>query len=302
MFDLRRLRLLYELSVRGTLAAVAEALAYSPSTISQQLAQLERDAGVPLLEPDGRRVRLTAQGEALAAHAAIMLDADEQARAELERLQPSHAPVRVAAMQSAVHGLIPAAVRSLAESEPELRVEVMELAPEEGLFELSARGFDLVVAEQYPGHTREHRAGIEHTLLGRDAIRLAVSPDEPTTDLAAFADRAWVMEPRGTAARQWSTQQCRAAGFEPDVRFELADLTAHARLVAAGAAVGMIPDLVFAGATPPVRLVDLPGTPRRDVFTAVRRGSRGRPGIRAVRAALAAAFDASADGDTEKAP
>ncbi|WP_230007500.1 LysR family transcriptional regulator, partial [Microbacterium sp. Bi128] len=56
MFDLRRLRLLHELSVRGTLAAVAEALSFSPSTISQQLAQLERDAGVPLLEPDGRRV------------------------------------------------------------------------------------------------------------------------------------------------------------------------------------------------------------------------------------------------------
>ncbi|KAA9151885.1 LysR family transcriptional regulator [Microbacterium lushaniae] len=290
MFDLRRLRLLYELSVRGTLAAVAEALAYSPSTISQQLAQLEREAGVPLLEPDGRRVRLTAHGEALAAHAAVMLEADEQARAELERLQPAHAPVRLAAMQSATHGLVPAALRSLSVAAPELRVEVVELAPEEGLFELAARGFDLVVAEQYPGHTREHRAGIERTLLGRDAIRLAVAPEEATTDLAALADRAWVMEPRGTAARQWATQQCRAAGFEPDVRFELADLTAHVRLIAAGVAVGMIPDLVFAGSPPPVRLVDLPGEPRRDIFTAVRRGSRGRPGIQAVQAALADAF------------
>ncbi|KEP75212.1 LysR family transcriptional regulator, partial [Microbacterium sp. SUBG005] len=77
MFDLRRLRLLHELSVRGTLAAVAEALSYSPSTISQQLALLEKEAGVALLEPDGRRVRLTAQGAALAAHAARMLAADE---------------------------------------------------------------------------------------------------------------------------------------------------------------------------------------------------------------------------------
>ena len=80
MFELRRLRLLHELSLRGTLAAVADALSYSPSTISQQLAQLERDAGIALLVPDGRRVRLTEQGAALAAHAARALDADEAVR------------------------------------------------------------------------------------------------------------------------------------------------------------------------------------------------------------------------------
>jgi DNA-binding transcriptional LysR family regulator len=293
MFDLRRLRLLHELSIRGTLAAVAEALAYSPSTISQQLGQLEREAGVPLLEPDGRRVRLTAQGEALAAHAARMLEADEQVRSELERMRPSLAPVRIAAMQSAAHGLVPRALQALAADEPALRVEIAELPPEEGLFELVARGFDVVVAEQYPGHTREHRDGLERTMLGHDSIRLALSPDEAPAALPDLADRAWVMEPVGTAARQWATQQCRAAGFEPDVRFELADLTAHARLIAAGAAVGMLPELVFAGLAPPVRLTDLPGSPQRDVFTAVRRGAADRPGIRAVQHALQRAFDAT---------
>lgn len=292
MFDLRRLRLLHELSMRGTLAAVAEALAYSPSTISQQLAQLELEAGVSLLEPDGRRVRLTAQGQALAVHAARMLDADERARSELEQMQPSLAPVRISVMQSAAHGLVPAALALLAETEPGMRVEVVELPPEEGLFELAAHGFDLVVAEQYPGHTREQREGIERTFLGKDSIRLALVPDDPAGSLADLADRPWALEPRGTAAREWATQQCRAAGFEPDVPFELADLTAQVRLVAAGHAVGMVPELIFAGDTPPVRLVDLPGQPRRDVFTAVRCGSADRPAIRAVQSALQESFDA----------
>jgi len=291
VFDLRRLRLLHELSLRGTLAAVADALSYSPSTISQQLALLEREAGVPLLEPDGRRVRLTAQGAALAAHAARMLAADEAARAELEHMRPSLAPVRIAVMQSAAHGLIPQALGVLAETDPSLRIEVAELAPEEGLFEVAARGFDLAVAEQYPGHTREHRAALDRTLLGHDAIRLAVSADDTAVGLADVRARPWVMEPVGTAARQWATQQCRAAGFEPDVRFELADLSAHVRLVASGHAVGMIPALVFADDEPPVRLVDLPGRPQRDVFTAVRRGTGSRPGVRAVRAALQSAFE-----------
>ncbi len=131
MFELRRLRLLHELSLRGTLAAVAEALSYSPSTISQQLAQLEKDAGVALLIADGRRVRLTDAGILLAAHAARALELEERIRAELESLQPGIAPVRVAVLQTAAHALLPAALSLLAEREPGLRVEIAEVPPEE---------------------------------------------------------------------------------------------------------------------------------------------------------------------------
>ncbi|MET0734300.1 MAG: LysR family transcriptional regulator [Microbacterium sp.] len=290
MFELRRLRLLHELALRGTLAAVAEALSYSPSTISQQLAQLETDAGVPLLVPDGRRVRLTEHGAALAGHAARALELEERIRGELEALQPGIAPVRIAAMQTAAHAIVPAALALLARREPELRIEVAELPPEEGLFELAARRFDLVIAEQYPGHTRAHEEGLERETLGRDPIRLAVRADEGIADLAGVRDRAWVMEPQGTAARQWAVQQCRAAGFEPDVRFELADLTAHVGLIEGGLAVGLLPDLVWAGRRPPVRLVELPGEPTREIFAALRASSTTRAGIRAVRLALHDAF------------
>ncbi|MGL1236447.1 LysR substrate-binding domain-containing protein, partial [Vibrio parahaemolyticus] len=87
------------------------------------------------------------------------------------------------------------ALDALAEAEPRLRVEIAELAPEEGLFEVAARGFDLAVAEQYPGHTREQRALLDRRALGRDAIRLAVAPGDPARSLADLRDRAWVMEP-----------------------------------------------------------------------------------------------------------
>jgi DNA-binding transcriptional LysR family regulator len=292
VFELRRLRLLHELALRGTLSAVAEALSYSPSTISQQLAQLERDAGVPLLVPDGRRVRLTEHGAALAAHAARALELEEAIRGELESLQPGIAPVRIAAMQTAAHAILPAALEQLAIHEPAVRVEVAELPPEEGLFELSARRFDLVIAEQYPGQTRAHQAGLERVVLGNDPIRLALPATYDAEGLAALRDRAWVMEPHGTAARQWAVQQCRAAGFEPDVRFELADLTAHVGLIRSGVAVGLLPDLVWVDAEASLRLLPLPGEPAREVFTALRESSRTRPGIRAVQAALQAAFPA----------
>ncbi|MBN9183132.1 MAG: LysR family transcriptional regulator [Microbacterium sp.] len=309
MFDLRRLRLLHELALRGTLSAVAEALSYSPSTISQQLAQLEKEAGVPLFAPDGRRVRLTEHGMMLAAHAERALDLDERARAELESLDVAGpggagagaagiAPttVRVAVLQTAVPSVLPDAMTLLSRRAPRVRLEVAQVPPEEGLFELSARRFDLVIAEQYPGHTRAHRAGLEREVLGVDPIRLALPPDDPATELAGLRDRAWIMEPEGTAARQWATQQCRAAGFEPDVRFEIADLTAHVRLIAAGHAVGVLPDLVWAGGVPGVRLVDLPGAPARELFTAARESSTDRPSIRSVRDALRDGFHAALAG------
>jgi len=288
MFDLRRLRMLHELALRGTLAAVADALAYSPSTISQQLAQLEREAGVALLEPDGRGVRLSAHGRVLAGYAERMLELDEQARGALE--QPVDEPVRIAVMQTAAQSLLSAALTRLVTEHPTLRVEVADVPPEEGLFELSARRFDLVLAEQYPGSSREHRADLDRQPVGQDPIRLAIPPDDTAPDLEALARRAWVMEPRGTAARRWALEQCRAAGFEPDVRFEIADLTAQVRLIAAGHAVGMLPDLVWAGAVPPVRTRELPDSPVRELFTAARRATAQRSGILAIRSALQDAF------------
>jgi len=290
MFELRRLRLLHELALRGTISDVATALAYSPSTVSQQLAQLEREAGVPLLEPDGRRVRLTAQGRLLAVHAARALELDEAARAELSTSSQSEERVRIAVMPTAAEALVPPALTLLADRMPQLRVEMVQMAPEEALFELQARSFDLVVAEQYAGHTRELRDGIDRTLLGSDPVRLAVPPSSSATTLDDLRDSAWVMEPEGTAVRQWGVQQCRGAGFEPDVRFEATDLIAHARLVAAGHAVAVLPDLVWTGDRASVRLLELPGSPVREIFAATRSSSRDGAAVAAVRDAMADAL------------
>ena len=290
MFELRRLRLLHELSLRGTIASVAEALSYSPSTVSQQLSQLEREAGVPLLEPVGRRVQLTDHGRRLAAHAARMLELDEEVRADLARAGHSQVRVRIAVMPTAAHALVPAALTRLAADAPGLRLEVVEMAPEEALFELSARAFDLVVAEQYPGQAREYGEGVERTLLGVDPIRIAVPRGDPAQHLSDLRYREWILEPRGAAVRQWAVQQCRGAGIEPDVPYEATDLTAHVRLVAAGHAVAMLPDLIWSGDRASVKLIDLPGAPVREIFAAARSSSHGSAAIESVRTALAEAL------------
>ena len=298
MLDVRRLRLLVELSQRGTLAAVAEALSYSPSSVSQQLSQLEREAGVPLLVQVGRRVQLTPQAELLVGHARAVLDRLEEAESDVARsLTAVGGTVRIAVFQSAAHAMVPQALTLLRSEYPDLRVEVTEREPDVGLFEVSARDFDLVIAEQYPGHTRAHRDDLDRVHLAADAIRLALPPHPArpgTGGLAAASALPWVLEPQGTASREWAEQLCREAGFEPDVRFETADLMAHIRLIRSGNAAGLLPDLVWAGEAPSVTLVDLPGHPEREVFSSTRLAAAARPAVVACRDALARAARATA--------
>lgn len=290
MLDLKRLRLLRELRIRGTIAAVAAAESYSPSSVSQQLALLEKEAGVPLLRRVGRRVVLTAQAETLVGYADELIATMERAEAALAASRTEVAgSVRVAVFQSAALALMPETLRALADRYPQVRVEMVQHEPESALHETWAGDFDVVIAEQYPGHATTRYPGLVWRELMSDAILLAVPVTwESMTGLEDTAGVPWVMEPAGAACRHFGEQTCRVAGFEPDVRFETADLQAQIRLVESGNAVGLIPDLVWAGRERTVRLLRLPGDPRRTVFTAVRASGAQRPAVVAVREALGA--------------
>lgn len=293
MLEIRRLRLLRELSIRGTLAGVAEALAYSPSSVSQQLALLEAEAGVPLTRKSGRGVVLTPAAEVLVAHTENLL-------AELERTEAALAAsgrevrgtVRLAVFQTAALALLPAALRTLGERHPLLRVEMVQHEPETALRETWARSFDIVVAEEYPQHAAPRYPGLDRKPLTRDEIRLALPPAgagamfDGAAGLADASGLPWVMEPHGAASRHWAEQRCRAAGFEPDVRYETADLQAHVRLVESGNAVALLPDLVWVGRAPSTRLAGLDGAPHRTVFTSLRSAAARSPVTVAVRQAL----------------
>src|ERR671930_1634455 len=115
MLDLHRLRLLHELEARGTIAAVADALQFTPSAVSQQLSVLEREAGVPLLERAGRGVRLTDAALVLVDHAEALLERAELAEADLAAVAGTVAGrARIASFESvAVHLALPA-MQSLA--------------------------------------------------------------------------------------------------------------------------------------------------------------------------------------------
>ena len=293
MYDLGRLRVLRELSHRGSLAKVAEALSYSPSTISQQLTQLEREVGVSLLEPDGRGVRLTPQAQVLVGHVERILQVIDEAQADIAAsLTTLTGTVRIAAFQSAMAAYVPALVETLAHTHPGLRVEASQLEPEVAIPRLRARELDLVLTERYPGDATPWADDLAAAPLADDPLWLVVPSGHQVgrRGLAAMTGAQWVLEPTGTTARQWAESVCRGAGFVPDVRFEATDLRLHLDLVRTGRCVALLPGLALVGAPEGGwRKAALPGSPQRTIESVVRRGSADHPAIAAVRAALGGA-------------
>src|SRR4051794_18385812 len=159
MLDVRRLRLLRELAARRTVTAVAEALSYTPSAVSQQLAALERDAGVALLERVGRGVQLTDAGRRLVVHAEAILARLEAAEADLECATAGR--VRIAAFQTAAHALVLPVLGPLEARHPDLQCELVQAEAEQALPALRLGDVDLVIAEEYDHAPRPRDPALE---------------------------------------------------------------------------------------------------------------------------------------------
>ncbi|MEV4312094.1 LysR family transcriptional regulator [Actinocrispum sp. NPDC049592] len=287
MLDVHRLRLLQELHTRKTIAAVAAALGYSGSAVSQQLAQLEREAGVPLLERVGRGVRLTPQALILVEHASAVLHRLEQAEADLASSMPTvRGELRIATFQTAMLALIPPFLDRLAESAPELRVRVRQMEPEPALSALATGDCDLVIIEEFPGHPRSRVPGLDRVPLATDPMRLVVPETlRDKGNIIDLADRPWVLEPEDTPSGRWARALCREAGFEPEVVVSSCDIVSHIRFIETGHAVGFLPDLVWRGQPPTVPTHPLPGQHRR-LYSSARSGGSGHPAIVLARAEL----------------
>ncbi len=295
MLDLRRLRLLRELAARETIGAVAEALSYSPSAVSQQLAQLEKEAGVKLLERAGRNVRLTAAAQTLVIHADALLARLEEAESDLEATaEQLTGTVRVATFQSAGLYLLAPALKRLAAQHSALRVEVSDAEPETTLPSLALGALDLVLGDEYPFLPRPVDPRLDVEPLLREQFRLILPAGHPlaldggAVRLHDLRDSPWAAGKADTHYAELTVRACRAlGGFEPDVRHRSNDLMMLLALVANGQAVTLLPDLVRADGNPEVAIRDIAeGELARTVFSAIRRGSTRRPALIALRAAL----------------
>ena len=259
MLGVWRLQLLREISRRGSIKAAAEAMSISPSAVSQQLAILEREAGVELLERTGRRVRLTDAAQLLVRHADTITGAIAAAEADLASMQQLvTGTLRVAAFPTAARAILPDVMTALSRQHPALRVTLRDLEAAESLTALQMDEIDLAIVDEYDEPVRTSAGGLEFCEFMRDPLYLALSPDAITTGagrpslvpgsavrISDFRDAFWIMDTEASHLGQVTLRACRSSGFEPHVRSNCKDFSVIIALVEAGLGVGILPGLAI---------------------------------------------------------
>jgi DNA-binding transcriptional LysR family regulator len=290
MLDVRRLRLLSQLARRGTIAEVARAVGYSASAVSQSLSQLEREAGMALLERDGRHVRLTPAAYRLVARTDRVLAELDAAEAELAAEQGSvRGSLIIGAVPSAGALLVAPAVRALAARHPELECSIREHEPEDGIPLLRSGDLDLLVSERYDDVETAATGGLDERLLVTEPLLLALpaAAEEPVS-LAGLAGAPWITGVAGTQYVGAVERACRAAGFAPRLAHRADDATLILGLVGAGLGVGLVPELACTPYPGVHYARAVPAPPRRHISALLRRGAAQRPALAALLDELAA--------------
>jgi DNA-binding transcriptional LysR family regulator len=287
--DLRRLRVLRELEQRGTVAATAQALHLTPSAVSQQLAGLARDVGAPLLEKHGRGVRLTGQAKVLLAHAVVVHQQLERARADLSAWDEGElGEVRIGSLSSGITALVAPGFERLGTLRPGIRLRVIESEPPAVFTELDGGELDVVVSSDYPDGPARHDPRYHRVDLLTDPLDAVLPQGHPLADergvrLETLAAEAWVGSGPGDPCSQILQAVCAAAGFTPDVVHTTTEWAAVAALVAAGAGVALVPRLAQPLPVDGLAVCPVVGTPAaRRIFAAVRSGAETAPVIAAV--------------------
>jgi DNA-binding transcriptional LysR family regulator len=292
MLDVHRLRLLRELAYRDTIAAVAQALSYTPSAVSQQLSILEREAGVPLLERTGRRVRLTPAARTLVAHAEQVLAGLTAAEAALAAArQGLTGTLRLGAFPSAARTLLPGALVALGRDHPGLEFAVEEYDPAQAAEALRTGELDAALTHDYDLVPVPEPPALESTVVLTEAMLLASRhrPDDPSDPVGSFREHAWIMGKAGNQCGLAARRICEAAGFQPRIRHQTDDFPTALALVAAGQGQALLPGIGTVNGPRGIVLTPLPATAR--VAVTHRRGAGGHPAIVAFRAAIGHAVE-----------
>ena len=249
--DPHRLRLLLELSRRGSMRAVADALGYTTSTVSQQLAVLAREAGATLIEREGRRVRLTPAGRRLAEHAVTILAALDAARADLDPDGEPAGTVRVAGFATAVRrSLVPVLARLSAEH-PAVQLRIHEHEPAEAFELLASDEIDLALVYDYTLAPVAFDPALRVTALWNAAWELGVPAadevagarraDDAPAVFGRFAGAGWIVNSRNVADEHVVRTIASLAGFEPKIAHRADSLELVQDLIVAGLGVGLLP-------------------------------------------------------------
>ncbi|QSB06776.1 LysR family transcriptional regulator [Natronoglycomyces albus] len=294
MIDLRRLHVLRAVAHYGTVSGAAKSLHMSTSAASQQIRQLSKELGVPLLEPIGRRIKLTSAAQILMAHADAIEAMWRLAEAEIEATEGEPSGIlRLCGFPTATATLLAPLAQRASREYPSLELRLREAEAEESFDRLFAGSSDLAVVEATTDSPPLDDIRFDQQPLFYDPFDLVVAPrhwagDEKAVALRSLMREGWIIGVPGSVHRQHVLTACTNAGFRPTIAHEAREWSVVAALVAHELGVALIPRLV--DLPPHLELCRIPITgphlPFRHFLTATLRGARNRPNVSAVLAIL----------------
>ncbi|CAN7372590.1 LysR family transcriptional regulator [Pseudomonas sp. Pseusp16] len=300
MLNLNRLHLLSELSVLGTISAVAEAVHLTRPAVSQQLAMLEQELDVTLFQRAGRTVELTPVGRRLAYRATEIFRLVNEIEAELDQGKDQiTGDVRIAAFGSVAVGIVPNAIRSLLESQPQLNVTLIEQEPSEGVKAAAANQVDLSIIDDLT-NAEPYVSKLDFFPLCIDYFDLVTSSNHRLANrkllhLNELAGERWAMNTSATTYYSFLNSAFHAAGFEPNVISNCRNMAATLEMVRTGIAVTLLPRLTLQRTyqDPDFQCIRVKAPLTRRIFMVVPKGAARRPSVNAVIKALQEAVPVS---------
>jgi DNA-binding transcriptional LysR family regulator len=267
------MRVLREVAVRGSFSAAAEALSFTQSAVSQQIAALEREAGTTLVQRSARGVRLTEAGEAVVRHTEAIMARLAEAEAELEAIAGLRGGrLRMASFESAGATLMPLAIARFRSEHPAVELSMSLSEPEDCIPQLRSGELDLAIV--FESAVTRADDGIHRLHLIEDPMYLVLPRDHPLADrrrvrLADLAGEAWIGGQADCECNRLMTRACAIAGYEPRIAFETDDYTAMQGFVAAGVGVSLMAELGLTSVRDDIVVRDLGReTPVRQIYAA----------------------------------
>jgi DNA-binding transcriptional LysR family regulator len=294
MLSVARLQTFAEVARRGSISAAALQLAYTQSAVSQQIALLEAEAGVALLDRHARGVRLTDAGQALLSHAEGVLARLDAAQDELAAIAGlSGGRLRAASFPTAGATIMPLAIATFRARHPHVQLTLAEGEPEQIAPRLAAGELDLALLFEFDGEQATPSSQDERIELLSDPMYLALPGGHRLARrrrlrLEDLRREAWIQTSNASACARHVVRSCLAAGFQPNVSFESDDYQTVQGLVAAGVGVALIPELALSSVRQDIAIRTLsPQPPRRLVIAAAPASQRRTPATAAMLEILA---------------
>ncbi|WCN83276.1 LysR family transcriptional regulator [Micromonospora sp. LH3U1] len=249
MFNTARLQVVLEIARHGTIVAAAEQLRLSPSAVSHQLAALEQEAGVALVDRGPRSLRLTVAGQRLADYAQQIIDLMSAARDELSAHGDGRRGLlRIGFFATAGTELLPRALSSFTADHPQVELALILGQPSDLLPQLNQGELDLVVVFDHPlSPAPEISPGAKVSSLMIDPQLVVLPAGHPLAGrrlrLTDLADEPWITTLGVQGEVSVLELAARAEGFQPRIRCRSDHYEVVLGLVRAGVGVALVPSL-----------------------------------------------------------